>query len=384
MMDEYRILVEIIVISLVIFGISYFRQQKKEVSDTEQITNILSSEVRTYLAELSKDSNESFLQLADQNFQKHQSTAQEKFDASSNKISKEAKTLVERLDNLEKDAAQNKSAFEAISTDLGEKVSSFSNTLQAWTQAMASNKVRGDLGEEALEKILEDSGLKLGTNYFKQQQNSIDGVTVKPDIVVQLANGGNLVIDSKFPYDDFKRAVEESDSSRQEDHYKKHAEAVLKHVKDLSSKNYFSYLNSSPEYTVLYLNSIIYYYHALRKIPDFFDQARKHRVIIATPEILIPLLSGVVTQWKEHKVMAEIGKVQNEVTELHGRLKTFVGHISDIASALGNAGSKVNAALSSFNSRVLPSIRRIEDFSQQTEKIEDLTIDRSLESQYKD
>ena len=82
--------------------------------------------------------------------------------------------------------------------------------------------------------------------------------------------------------------------------------------------------------------------------------------------------------------MAEIGKVQNEVTELHGRLKTFVGHISDIASALGNAGSKVNAAFSSFNSRVLPSIRRIEDFSQQTEKIEDLTIDRSLDSQYKD
>ena len=194
-------------------------------------------------------------------------------------------------------------------------------------------------------------------------------------MVVELANGGNLVIDSKFPYDDFKRAVEEKESNRQEEHYQKHADAVLKHVKDLSKKNYFSYLNRSPEYTVLYLNNAIYYYQTLRKIPDFVEQARKLNIIVATPEIIIPLLSGVMQQWKEHKVMADIGKVTNEVSVLHTRLKTFVGHMSDISKELGKAGAKVNSVFSSFNDRVLPSIRRIEDLSGQSEEIEGLKVE---------
>ena len=127
------------------------------------------------------------------------------------------------------------------------------------------------------------------------------------------------------------------------------------------------------------MNNVIYYYQALRKIPDFVEQARKLNVIVATPEIVIPLLSGVMQQWKEHKVMADIGKVTNEVSVLHSRLKTFVGHMSDISKELGKAGAKVNSVFSSFNDRVLPSIRRIEDLSGQNEEIESLKVESSLE-----
>ena len=84
-------------------------------------------------------------------------------------------------------------------------------------------------------------------------------------------------------------------------------------------------------------------------------------------------------QWKEHKVMADIGKVTNEVSVLHSRLKTFIGHMSDIAKELGKAGAKVNSVFASFNDRVLPSIRRIEDLSGQNEEIESLKVESSLE-----
>ena len=72
-----------------------------------------------------------------------------------------------------------------------------------------------------------------------KKHEKVDGVIVKPDVVIELANGGNMVIDSKFPYSDFKKAVEEEDSARQEEHYKNHANAVLGHVKKLIQKNYF-------------------------------------------------------------------------------------------------------------------------------------------------
>jgi DNA recombination protein RmuC len=85
-------------------------------------------------------------------------------------------------------------------------------------------------------------------------------------------------------------------------------------------------------------------------------------------------------QWKEHKVMADIGKVTNEVSNLHSRLKAFMGHMDDVSKELGKAGSKVNDAFKSFNSRVLPSIRRIEDLSAQNEILEDLKVDSSIEN----
>ena len=195
---------------------------------------------------------------------------------------------------------------------------------------------------------------------------------MKPDIIVELANGGNLVVDSKFPYEEFKNAIREDDPKKQEEHYKKHAQAVLKHVNDLSKKSYFSYLNSSPDYVVLYLNNFIYYYHAMRLIPDFIEQARKKNIVIASPEIIIPLLNGVMQQWKEHKVMSEMGKISNEVNTLHLRLKTFMSHMSGVIKEFNQTGEKINSVFKSYTSSVMPSIRKIEKYSRQVDSIEEL------------
>ena len=376
---DIRLVVEILILIFLVASIYlyFFRERKKKDGSTSnsEIKEEISLAIKDHL----KSASESFLILANENLEKHNETAQLKLKSNTEKVEKDVKSLKDEMGSLGKNLAEAVQNVKTSGTDLGQHIDGLSNNLQAWNQAMASNKVRGDLGEEALEKILTDSGLQEGANYYKQQHKTVDGVTVKPDIVVELANGGNLVIDSKFPYDDFRRAVEEKDASKQEEHYKRHAESVLKHVKDLSKKNYFSYLNSSPEYTVLYLNNVIYYYHALRLIPDFVDQARKLNIIVATPEIVIPLLSGVMQQWKEHRVMADIGKVSNEVSVLHSRLKTFMGHMSDISKELGKAGAKVNSVFSSYNKSVLPSIRRIEDITAQSDEIEELKVESSLE-----
>ena len=380
-MINIEIIIELLILAALLVLIYLYLVKSKTIDiDKEK----LKSEVETKLLDSYRDSlkasKDDFLQLANEKF-KHQSDAASTALASNTgKVEKDVKDLKDEMGKLSLNLGKAIGEVKTSGTNLGDHVTNLSNNLQAWNLAMASNKVRGDLGEEALEQILSDSGLKQGTNYFTQQRNTVDGQLVKPDIVVELANGGNLVIDSKFPYDDFRRAVEEEDPDRQEEHYKKHANAVLKHVKDLSKKDYFSYLNSSPEYTVLYLNSVIYYYHALRVIPDFVEQARKLNIIVATPEILIPLLSGVMQQWKEHKVMADIGKVTNEVSVLHSRLKAFMGHMNDISKELGKAGLKVNDAFKSFNSRVVPSIKRIEDLSAQSDILEDLKVDSSIEN----
>ena len=340
-MFDINIIIQLLILVGILVVIYLYLKPRESSVDEDKIK----LEIETKLSEAFKghlsSSNRQFLDLADENLQKHNKDAKKNLEAQTEKVQKDVKNLKEEMGALTKNLNEAVGGIKTSGTDLSDHVTNLSKNYQAWNQAMASNKVRGDLGEEALEQVLSDSGLQEGTNYFKQQHKTVDGKLVKPDIVIELANGGNLVIDSKFPYDDFRRAVNESDPVRQEEHYKRHANAVLKHVKDLSKKSYFSYLNSSPDYTVLYLNNVIYYYHALRLIPNFVEQARKLKIVVATPEIIIPLLSGVMQQWKEHRMMADIGKVTNEVSILHTRLKTFMGHMSDISKELGKAGVKI-------------------------------------------
>lgn len=371
MIDVYLVIQLLILIALSL-GLYLYFFRGKENKDLSKIKSEIEAEIGESFQKHLKFANESFLDLANENLEKHSKEAESNLKSNTQKVEKDVKNLKEEINSLGKNLTEAVEKVKTSGTNLSEHVEGLSNNLQAWNQAMASNKVRGDLGEEALERILSDSGLIEGKNYYLQQYQSIDGRSIKPDVVIELANGGNMVIDSKFPYDDFKRAVDENDTKKQEEHYLAHANAVMRHVKELSKKDYFSYLNSSPDYTILYLNNVIFYYHALRLIPDFVEQARNLNIVVATPEIIIPLLSGVMTQWKEHKMMSDVQNVTNEVSELHKRLKIFMNHFSGISKELGKAGIKVNQAIRSYNERVMPSIRRVEKLSGQKESIEEL------------
>ena len=380
MIDTNTIFLILILVCLLYLA---FKLSRSSV-DEEKIKLKIESELTQKFQEHLNNSNQSFLSLADENFKSHNDKATQLFSENTNKVEKDVKDLKEKMNNLTLGLQEAVGGITQSGTDLNGHINNLSSNLQAWNQAMASNKVRGDLGEEALEKILSDSGLKETNHYYLQKHEKIDGISVKPDVVINLANGGNMVIDSKFPYSDFKKAVEEEDPRKQEEHYLNHAKAVMGHVKSLSKKNYFSYLNSSPDYTVLYLNSVIYYYHALRLIPDFVEQSRKLKIVVATPEIIIPLLSGVMTQWKERKMMADVQNVTNEVTNLHGRLKTFMAHIDGISKELGKAGAKVREVIGSYNHSVLPSIRRVESLSGQQDKVDELSEKDLIDLKTKD
>ena len=384
---------EILISSLFLilgFGLAYIvisLNSKKEDNSqqlSEEVKADLAENISNSVQKHLNDASSQFLLLADENLAKHNTKAEANLGQNTQKIEKDVKNLQDKLQVLSTDLTSALSGFKSQGTSLGQHVDNLSSNLQAWNEAMASNRVRGDMGEESLEKILLESGLVLGKNYYKQEQKTAEDKQVKPDVIVELANGGNLVIDSKFPYDDFKKAIREEDPSKQEEHYNNHAQAVLKHVKDLSKKSYFSYLNSSPDYVVLYLNSFIYYYHALRLIPDFIEQARNKNIVIASPEIIIPLLNGVMQQWNEHKVMSEIGEISNEVNTLHVRLKTFMSHMSGVIKEYNQTGDKINSVFKSYKSSVMPSIRKIEKYSRQVDSIEELGEVDTLEDELKE
>ena len=349
-------------ISFAIFGIAVIYLLVKILKDKDTNSDFIKDTIQQKVDDRVDRAQNTLVNLADQKFKGHLDVLNPQIEG----LNKGISTITTKLGEIT-----------STHTHLKDGVTNLNNSYQKWNEAMANPKIRGDLGEEALQGILSSSGLKEGENYKVQEYIERDGKTVKPDFIISLPNKGELVIDSKFPYDNFNKAVEEDNQERKEEFYKGHAKAVLSHVKELSKKDYFSYLDSSPEYTVMYLNHFIFYHEAVNRIPDLVEQARQLNVIIATPEIIIALLSSITVQWKEHKMLSEVGKVTNEITEMHSRLKTFINHIAGIPKNLIKTAESVDAAMGSFNKNLIPQIKKIEELTLQEDPIDKLEDDTS-------
>ena len=132
----------------------FSRKQNTSNQLTKEIKTDLSNEISSSVQKHLKNASDQFLLLADQNLAKHNEKAQSNLGQNTQKIEKDVKTLQEKMQSLSTDLNSALSGFKSQGTNLGQHVDNLANNLQAWNEAMASNKVRGDLGEESLEKIL--------------------------------------------------------------------------------------------------------------------------------------------------------------------------------------------------------------------------------------
>ena len=118
--------------------------------------------------------------------------------------------------------------------------------------AMSSGQSRGQWGEMQLEQLLEHSGLVEGVHFRRQDSRMTEAGGARPDVVVDLPGGGEILIDAKFPFDAYWRAIKADDEVEIDAHLHKHAEDVLARAKELSSKRYWE-SNSSPDFVVMFL-----------------------------------------------------------------------------------------------------------------------------------
>ena len=161
---DISLLIEILILLALLASIYLYFFKQKKIQDESGTDSEIKEEISLAIKEHLKSASESFLILANENLEKHNETAQLKLKSNTEKVEKDVKSLKDEMGSLGKNLAEAVQTVKTSGTDLGTHIDGLSNNLQAWNQAMASNKVRGDLGEEALEKILTDSGLQEGAN----------------------------------------------------------------------------------------------------------------------------------------------------------------------------------------------------------------------------
>jgi DNA recombination protein RmuC len=184
---------------------------------------------------------------------------------------------------------------------------------------------------------------------------------MRPDVVVRLSGGRNVVVDAKVPLQAFLEAMEALDEDSRKSNMIGHARQLRAHVDSLSKKAYWQQFDVTPEYVIAFIPGDPLLAAALEHDPSLLDHAVEQRVILATPTSLIALLRTIAFGWQQESLAENALEVQKAGRELYRRLSTFGDHLAKTGRSLGSAVDAYNKAVGSLERNVLPQARRFND-----------------------
>ncbi len=245
-------------------------------------------------------------------------------------------------------------------------VSDLQHETRTLSTALRRPQVRGRWGELHLRRVVELAGL-VDRCDFSEQVRVADG-TLRPDLVVHLVGGRDVVVDAKVPLDAYLDATSSDgqapqDRAHREDAVLRHARQLRTHVEQLGSKAYWRALPETPEFVVLFVPAESCLAVALDADRDLIEYAAERQVVLASPTTLIALLRTVAHGWRHEALADQAREIHQLGRDLHDRLGTLSGHLDQVGRSLTAAVGHYNSAVGSLEARVLVSARRFRDLS---------------------
>ena len=230
---------------------------------------------------------------------------------------------------------------------------------QALVTALRRPEARGRWGELQLRRVVELAGMSARCD-FDEQVTSADG-TQRPDMVVRLAGGKNIVVDSKVSLAAYLEAAESDDEDVRSARLDAHARHLRAHVDQLAAKAYWAALSPSPEFVILFIPGEAFLAPALERDPGLLEHAMARKVHIATPTTLITMLRTAQYAWQQAALADNARTVFDLGRELYDRIGSLGRHVDQMGRSLTKTVSAYNQAVGSLESRVLVTARRLND-----------------------
>ncbi|HEX6460838.1 MAG TPA: DNA recombination protein RmuC [Thermoleophilaceae bacterium] len=315
-----------------------------------------------------RDSSESFLQLAKTELGQHHITSREELEKRQRAVEQIVKPIAEslakvdgKLELLEQARRESYGSLTAHLRSVTETQEKLRTETANLVTALRSPHTRGRWGEIQLRRVCEMAGMIERCDFIEQSSLESDAGRLRPDVVVQLPGGKNVVVDAKAPLEAYLSAVEATDPDQRAAHLQAYGRHVRDHVTKLSQKAYWSQFESSPEFVVMFLPGEALFSTALEQVPGLIEEGVAQKVLITTPTSLIAVLRAVHYGWRQEKVAESARAVSELGRELHGRLGTLVGHFMKLGRSLETSVKAYNETVGSLESRVLVTARKLSE-----------------------
>lgn len=277
------------------------------------------------------------------------------------------KRYEEGLKGVEKDRVDSyaalREAVEQVRTGQGQvrdEAAKLVNALQA------NSKTRGRWGEQSLYNVLEQAGLTEGVDYRKEVSVDTEDGRLRPDVIVSLPGGRELIIDAKCSLSAFLSASEAAEEEVRVLHLRAHAQSMRKHAEQLGAKDYWARFGKAADYVVMYIPGEHFLSAALEHDGELWERAFERRVLLATPTNLVAIARTVASVWRQEKLAEEAQQIGTLGKEMYERLSVAAGHLAGLGRSLNSSVSSYNKFVSSFENRVLVTGRRFKELNVET------------------
>ena len=323
----------------------------------------LDNQFKGLAAGVLKESTETLLKQAEAQFHNQRQLGVADLEQRKEAIDNMVAPIRESLARLGEHAADIEKRRVGAYEGLTSQIASLQKVAGSLSEALRSPNIRGQWAEQELGNILELSGLHQHISYFPQQSVPAPGGTVRPDAIVSVPGGVKVVIDAKAPLENYLKA-HEAGGGEERQLLTSHAAAISNHAKDLGRKDYADVVAGSPDFVLMFVPADPILDSAMKVDPTLWEQAwRQHRVLIATPGLLLAFLRTVALAWQQQDVQQNAQKIADLGKDLYGRLRVFAEHLDDMGAGLGKALVAYNRGIGSLEGRVLPQARRFEDLN---------------------
>ena len=353
--------------------------ERERQESMDRAAERLKSAFDTVAGQSLRANGEVFLKLAREHLGQHQQTAaaalteREKAIASLLAPIREAlEKTGQQIQRIEKERAE---AFGTLRTAL-ETVALGQQSLQRETRtlvnALRRPEVRGQWGEMTLRRLAELAGMVDRCDFSEQVHVRSEDGSLRPDMVVHMPDGRDLVVDVKTPLDAYLEAVESTTDEQRAVALRRHAQAVSERVRQLGAKNYWSQFEKSPDFVVLFIPGDQFLSAALAEIPSLLEDGIRQNVIVATPTSFVALLKAVAYGWRQTALAQNAETIRSLAEDLYKRLAVFSGHLVRLGRSVSGSVDAFNSAIGSLERQVLPGARKFTELGVRPEREIDL------------
>ncbi|MAT53759.1 MAG: DNA recombination protein RmuC [Saprospirales bacterium] len=281
--------------------------------------------------------------------------------------------IEKRFSEEAKDVVSLKKEIEHLK-ELNQQVSSDARNLALALKG--DSKTQGDWGEMQLERLLEAAGLQKGIHFATQDTyKTDDGKNVRPDFIIHLPEGKNLVIDCKVSLTAYERYFNEEDENKKAKHLLTHLDSLRKHVKGLAAKNYQQlYQINSPDYVLLFVPIEPAFITAVQNDLGLFQFGLDNNIVLVSPSTLLATMRTVSFIWKQDDQRKNVDKIARESGKLYDKLVAFIEDLKELGQRMDQAQRAYTAAMnklnnsSRFGDTVVGRAQRIKDLGAKTTK----------------